>query len=432
MKLNKTFGRIATTLVATAMLASMAVVPAFAEGGPVEEPPAYGGVGEDGTQYEDGDIIHNLTFKKVLKMPENVYTPGIQFNFTLTGVEAGDDERVNGQEEGVTGNSVIEVYDGIGQSGGTAQFVNGQETTAVPDEEGVVAAETTVYIPLDDIDFPDAGVYKYTLTEDEMDETVPGYEDYILSEPCTVYLYVERVEATEETPEDYVVTGAVMLAAGKEYNEGGSEGGKGNGTVVNTYLLDEDGKPLNDEVIITKQVEGSMGNRSEDFEFTVNIHERNNDPVTSGKTYRAVYEVWSDEARDYIADPSKEEVIFSAKQTGQNFRDWITDQKFELAHNERIHIYGVSQNDTVKVIESDSGVGYTTTYVMPNGKKVKSTEFNASIVNDFKGENFEVTFTNTRDAVSPTGLVMDIAPYALLVIVAAAGCFVFLRKRRED
>ena len=145
-----------------------------------------------------------------------------------------------------------------------------------------------------------------------------------------------------------------------------------------------------------------------------------------------MYEVWSDEARDYIADPSKEEVIFSAKQTGQNFRDWITDQKFELAHNERIHIYGVSQNDTVKVIESDSGVGYTTTYVKPNGKKVKSTEFNASIVNDFKGENFEVTFTNTRDAVSPTGLVMDIAPYALLVIVAAAGCFVFLRKRRED
>ena len=30
MKLNKTFGRIATTLVATAMLASMAVVPASA------------------------------------------------------------------------------------------------------------------------------------------------------------------------------------------------------------------------------------------------------------------------------------------------------------------------------------------------------------------------------------------------------------------
>ena len=43
-----------------------------------------------------------------------------------------------------------------------------------------------------------------------------------------------------------------------------------------------------------------------------------------------------------------------------------------------------------------------------------------------------VTVTNDRDAVSPTGLIMDIAPYVLLVVVAAAGCFVFLRKRRED
>ena len=31
MKLNKTMGRVATTLVATAMLASVAVVPAFAD-----------------------------------------------------------------------------------------------------------------------------------------------------------------------------------------------------------------------------------------------------------------------------------------------------------------------------------------------------------------------------------------------------------------
>ena len=43
-----------------------------------------------------------------------------------------------------------------------------------------------------------------------------------------------------------------------------------------------------------------------------------------------------------------------------------------------------------------------------------------------------VTITNTKETVNPTGVVMDIAPYALLVVVAAAGCFVFLRKRRED
>ena len=67
MKLNKTFGRIATTLVATAMLASVAAVPAFAVDDPdigadVTEP-EYSGITDEGTQH-DADGIENFTFKK--------------------------------------------------------------------------------------------------------------------------------------------------------------------------------------------------------------------------------------------------------------------------------------------------------------------------------------------------------------------------------
>ena len=43
-----------------------------------------------------------------------------------------------------------------------------------------------------------------------------------------------------------------------------------------------------------------------------------------------------------------------------------------------------------------------------------------------------VEFTNDREASTPTGIVMNVAPYALLVVIAAAGCLVFLRKRDED
>ena len=49
-----------------------------------------------------------------------------------------------------------------------------------------------------------------------------------------------------------------------------------------------------------------------------------------------------------------------------------------------------------------------------------------------KDANNDVAYTNKLDTVSPTGLAMNIAPYALLVVVAAGACFVFLRKRRED
>ena len=43
-----------------------------------------------------------------------------------------------------------------------------------------------------------------------------------------------------------------------------------------------------------------------------------------------------------------------------------------------------------------------------------------------------IEFNNNKESVTPTGIVMNVAPYVLLVVVAAAGCFVFLRKRRED
>lgn len=74
MKLNKTFGRIATTLVATAMLASLAA-PVYAEETGVLTP-------------SEGKI----TIKKELVMPKDMMTPGVTFDFeiTTTSVDEGD------------------------------------------------------------------------------------------------------------------------------------------------------------------------------------------------------------------------------------------------------------------------------------------------------------------------------------------------------
>ena len=61
-----------------------------------------------------------------------------------------------------------------------------------------------------------------------------------------------------------------------------------------------------------------------------------------------------------------------------------------------------------------------------------TTNQNKTSVTFKKDANNDVAYTNKLDTVSPTGLAMNIAPYALLVVVAAGACFVFLRKRRED
>ena len=66
---------------------------------------------------------------------------------------------------------------------------------------------------------------------------------------------------------------------------------------------------------------------------------------------------------------------------------------------------------------------------MKNGD---NTLNDGSVSGSVNGQDVNVTITNYMQTVAPTGLAMDIAPYALLIVVAAAGCFVFLRKRNED
>ncbi len=41
------------------------------------------------------------------------------------------------------------------------------------------------------------------------------------------------------------------------------------------------------------------------------------------------------------------------------------------------------------------------------------------------------SITNTKSASTPTGIVTDIAPYALMVVVAVAALVLFLGKRRD-
>ncbi len=237
-----------------------------------------------------------------------------------------------------------------------------------------------------------------------------------------------------------IVTGAVMLKPGATY----SSANKSDGKIVNTYLLDEDGDPKANELTVAKQVAGSLGNRSEDFEFTVKIlytYADGNEQNT-GKTYKAVYEVWSESEGKFVVDSDKDPVVFTAQKVGPlNYRDWAAEQTFTVSHNERIHIYGISAKDQCQVKETNSGKGYDVTYKSntkdAEGKVYQYTSSLTGVVgylSDIKdgADAINMTFINTRNAVSPTGIVMNVAPYALLVVVAAAGCFVFMRKRRED
>ena len=402
MKLNKTFGRIATTLVATAMLASVAAVPAFA----VEN----GGV-ITGT---DGAAIQAITFNKTLRLPIDVDIPTVTFTFSLDAPTGPVDENATDASSSQT----IPVEAGTGSWDKTVSFSSGDEDLAV---DGTTTKTVTKEVSFGVPTFSAAGVYKYLLTEDILtdDDTSATLSDFTQSdETRAVYFFVKNVEIDGQSKP--VVTGAIISDSDSFTTVAADK----TDTIVNYYMLEgdpDDDKPDEEpdvkanDLTITKKVDGDMGNRTEEFEFSIIVGTSG-----SGKTY------------NYFINGKEAETPIAAGAEIPNIK---------LSHDDTIRITGLSADETVQITEDAAMVngtmnsdGYTTTYQVTNGDLTPGNTVTTGLATDSDGKviSTTVTFTNTRAAVSPTGLIMDIAPYALLVVVAAAGCFVFLRKRRED
>ena len=174
------------------------------------------------------------------------------------------------------------------------------------------------------------------------------------------------------------------------------------------------------DVTIVKKIEGSVRNTSETFKFSVKVV-----PSNGGERYHV------------------ESVGGST--LGFTYIDANTDSAdFEVTENKGIRIYGLTKSDKIIVTEAD-GKQYTMsvrhgdkedgsgkeddTYVNPlamvSGEKYKAE------MNVLKDKS-HVEVVNTKDKVTPTGIVMNVAPYALMLAVAGGMGIVFVNRKKEE
>lgn len=365
MKMNKTIGRVATTLVATAMLASLAA-------------PAYAAGVTAGTEAQP---VTSVTITKTVETDGNTYAPNATFTFN---VEEGAGKTFNDGTGNVT--AVAGVAGGL-VAGDGAEFA----PVTVDDEEEVVAPAAS-YTATDTLTvnasvFTVPGIYHYVVTENNLSNDA-AYEGITKdSSTYDVYLYVYNNATYTGRYVGHVVT-----------VKNGDTASKADLTFTNDY-----GK-VNDtthSVTVTKKVEGSFANMSDTFSFTVSVS------GATGEAYKVVY------TNDGV------EHATSVNSGSTTTVDGIGDE-------DTITIYGLSANDTYTVTENDgASQGYTVS-------DSDSTTADGTVSGKATTDSSSATIINTKNASTPTGIVMDVAPYALLVVIAAAGCFVFLRKRRED
>ena len=389
MKLSKNLGRIATTFLATAMLAAFAAVPASAAAPIGANGTAGGG---DGTPLDE----NKLSFVSELWLPDGVSVPDATFTYTLEGAVASSDEDYS------FANGTVDVHDGTGSVEETAVFSKDDDSKVTASgQEGISKVSETVTIDLSKLPaFSNVGVYKYKLTQSlnselQADFTLTGITSRV------VYLFVGR---TNDEPETYAVTGAVMVN-----KDSYDSSVKSNGNITNFYLLD--GNPDEPDVppvvkdntlTISNAIKGAMGDKNATFHFDFTVSS--------------------------TADASKEFAYVVTKDGHEGPKQYAVSgtqiSNIELGDGDTITIYGLSSTDTFDVTQNDGDKnGYDTKIGVEDVASVTG-----KTINDYK----TLAFTNTRDAIAPTGLVMNVAPYVLLVLVAAGAGYVFLRKREED
>ncbi len=374
MKLTrKSIGRIAASFVATAMLATMAIVPASAA-------PVTG----DGT-----NAVDSFTITKHLTKEDKTMTPKVDFTFTVNAATATNEKRngipvTSGVEGGVT----------VNDEDDSADFAPGDGLDNSTDLTDTV----TFDVNLDK--FSLAGIYKYTIAEDEV--TYDG----ITKDPNVLDLYV------------YIQTdasGSLKVAYTELVDPDGGVGSTEETPVeakTDSFTNDYDSinKTALHDLVLYKVVSGNAANMSEKFDFTVKI-----DGETGEKYYVEIGKYT--EEGGFVATPNSTMILTSG----------TASSSFKLGNGDAIKIYGLDSNDTYTIEEvNDNTNGYTL--------KINDIADDDGITTGTISSDTNVVYENNKNASTPTGIVMDIAPYAVLVVIAAAGCFIFLRKRhaKED
>ena len=298
-------------------------------------------------------------------------------------------------------------------------------------------AEKTVIIDFSNVSFPLPGVYRYEISE----ENTLGYQTDS-AKTLDVFVVNDETASGAKLKIDGYIMYDKTTTAGPVYTSGTTgETAFPSGTEKSVGFIN---KFPSVDLEVKKMVAGNQADKSEFFEFELNI--RKASPNT-----------------EYTVDISNMVVENSASGTNGALRTEkiktdadgkIENFTFKLQHGQSIKIYGLSEGTfySVEEVAGRDGAdldeeGYTTKIaVTSNGDGNAVAEINDSdrtIVLEGEGESGSgirqintITFTNSKNGVLPTGVNMKVIPIVVISILFIAGISVLTvrmaRKENEE
>lgn len=350
-----------------------------------------------------------FTFKKYLVLNEDTKVPPVTFTFTIA----------PGVAVPASGGSSRSIYAGIGNpklkvgdsETSAVTFASGDGTYASAQSGDTVElgadqkyAKKVVTVDFNGIQFTAPGIYRYVITEAETTQ------DGIVNDDNTTRTLDVFVKYKVDSGRELEISNYILYPGTKTDSADVAAEQKDDG-FTNTYI--------SYDLTLAKTVTGNQGDRDKYFKFKVDITKAVKDTI-------------------YVVDLADAEEFPFVNGTTQTNPNSLTvgtggtvSQVYYLKHDQSIVIRGLTEDTQYTITEeSYSGDGYTTSYVLDEEDSVKNNTTGAKTMGT---ADHTVTFNNDKQGTVPTGILLDVAPYLLLVVAALAG-FVMLAlggKRRN-
>lgn len=322
-----------------------------------------------------------FSFDKYLVMEEHANVPNVTFEFSITPGSA-----QSGSAD------IMPIYAGkSGATIGSAVFTPQDHTTSGKPSDGGDTATTgfkyatkSVTVDLSKVSFDRPGIYRYTIEEN------PSGVDGVVNDTVSTRMLDVYVTSDE--------SGA--LSVGKYALHSGNPNEKANG-FTNEYKTND--------LSLTKKVTGNQGDRTKGFEFTIAISN-----AAEGTVYNVTRSGGGDETLTVGAGGT-------------------VSASYSLQHGQTLTIQGLTAGTQYAITETDySEDGYSTSYVIDGGNPKDAFTTGEQTMG---ATGHAVEFTNRRQGVIPTGVLLETAPYIGLgaaVLVGLVLLFVTRRHRESE
>lgn len=407
---------------------------------------AFAGVGTPvlaaaGTNY--GTTIEGTkttTFDKFLVMDKQANVPNATFTYAVTAGNAKAYDVAGKKFQVLAGVDADKIT--MAGVGGTAEAAAAANTIVFRQGDGSDTHDTTKDAYVKDlaagkkyalktatldfsaVQFTEPGVYRYIITEDGTNQGITNDAD--LTRVLDVYVNDASADVDGTFTKQLTIAGYVLhsnvddepdVSAGENFGSTGAYTDKKSQGFTNSYDTSD--------LTLRKQVTGNQASRDKYFEFTLNI---------AAAQPNTKYDVVIDDA-DATSKANAATIDANAGQT--NVTSITTDgagkatQKFYLQHGQQITIQGLAKDTTYTVTENTEDYKSTAntkdTPVVDTKADTEAAPVDGTIVST----DLTTGFLNTRDGVIPTGVIMAVAPFAVVTILGGAGVVTMVMKKNK-